>query len=67
MVDIYVIAENDVSEIRGSITRNESTMKTKKILLIGSCDFPVTPVMYLEPGKAPSLLIAKTTRVVTVM
>jgi hypothetical protein len=67
MVEIWVIAEKAVSEIRGRRTMKESTRKTKKMLLIGSYDFPDTPVMYLEPGKAPSLLMAKTTRVVTVM
>ena len=61
-----MIAEKAVSLIKGSNTSSELSTKTKKMLLIGSYDFPLTPEMYLLPGKALSLLIANTTLVVPV-
>ena len=56
-----------MSLIKGRHTSIESITNTKKMLLIGSFDFPCTPYIYLLPGNAPSLLIANTTRVVTVI
>lgn len=67
IVEIYVIAENAVSLIKGKRTMRESITNTKKILFRGNCDFPLTPAIYFDPGKAPSLAIANTILVVTVM
>lgn len=67
MVEIYVIAEKAVSLIRGNRQIKESTKKTNMMLFTGILSLSLTPVTYLDPGNAPSLDIANTILVVTVI